>query len=57
MEDDTIVQYLLVRKDLKWPTGALIAQACHGEQPTHAHRVAAANSLGAASYLRCCVAL
>ena len=25
----TLVQYLVVRKDLKWPTGALIAQACH----------------------------
>jgi peptidyl-tRNA hydrolase len=29
MDEDTLVQYLLVRKDLKWPTGALIAQACH----------------------------
>lgn len=30
--DDTIVQYILVRKDLKgpgWTKGALIAQACH----------------------------
>ena len=25
----TIVQYVVVRKDLKWPAGALIAQACH----------------------------
>jgi len=24
-----IVQYIVVRKDLAWPTGALIAQACH----------------------------
>ena len=29
MDDDTLVQYVLLRKDLKWPTGALIAQACH----------------------------
>lgn len=30
--DDTVVQYILVRKDLKgpgWTKGALIAQACH----------------------------
>ena len=27
--DDTLVQYVLVRKDLKWPQGAVIAQACH----------------------------
>jgi peptidyl-tRNA hydrolase len=26
---DTIVQYIAVRKDLKWPLGALIAQCCH----------------------------
>lgn len=26
---DTIVQYIVIRKDLKWPTGALIAQGCH----------------------------
>jgi hypothetical protein len=37
MDSDTIVQYILLRKDLrdakggKWPLGALIAQACHGE--------------------------
>lgn len=24
-----IVQYIVVRKDLAWPAGALIAQACH----------------------------
>ncbi|XP_013408818.1 putative peptidyl-tRNA hydrolase PTRHD1 [Lingula anatina] len=24
-----LVQYVLIRSDLKWPTGALIAQACH----------------------------
>lgn len=24
-----IVQYVVVRKDLNWPVGALIAQACH----------------------------
>jgi peptidyl-tRNA hydrolase len=26
---DVIVQYIAVRKDLKWPLGALIAQCCH----------------------------
>lgn len=26
---ESIVQYILVRKDLNWTTGALIAQACH----------------------------
>lgn len=26
---DPIVQYILVRTDLNWNTGALIAQACH----------------------------
>lgn len=30
MDDDTIVQYIVVRKDLKWPAGALIAQGAHG---------------------------
>ena len=30
MDDDTVVQYILVRGDLKgWGKGALIAQACH----------------------------
>ena len=24
-----IVQYVVVRRDLNWPIGALIAQACH----------------------------
>lgn len=24
-----LVQYVVVRRDLKWPVGALIAQACH----------------------------
>ena len=24
-----VVQYIVVRKDLAWPAGALIAQACH----------------------------
>ena len=24
-----IVQYIILRKDLLWPMGALIAQACH----------------------------
>ena len=28
-DDTTLVQYVVVRKDLKWPAGALIAQACH----------------------------
>lgn len=27
--NDTIVQYIVVRTDLDWPTGAMIAQACH----------------------------
>lgn len=27
--EDPIVQYVIVRKDLKWPKGAVIAQACH----------------------------
>lgn len=27
--EDPIVQYVVVRKDLKWPKGAMIAQACH----------------------------
>lgn len=31
---DTIVQYILVRTDLKWTTGALIAQACHASVAT-----------------------
>ena len=26
---DPVVQYIAVRSDLKWPKGALIAQACH----------------------------
>lgn len=26
---DTIVQYIVLRKDLKWSQGALISQACH----------------------------
>jgi peptidyl-tRNA hydrolase len=26
---DPLVQYIAVRSDLKWPKGALIAQACH----------------------------
>ena len=25
----TIVQYVVVRRDMNWPLGALIAQACH----------------------------
>ncbi|KAL7667776.1 hypothetical protein ACOME3_010419 [Neoechinorhynchus agilis] len=25
----SLVQYIVLRKDLKWPAGALIAQACH----------------------------
>lgn len=28
-KSNLLVQYVLVRSDLKWPTGALIAQACH----------------------------
>lgn len=28
-DDGPVVQYILVRTDLKWSTGALIAQACH----------------------------
>lgn len=28
-DKELIVQYILVRKDLNWTTGALIAQACH----------------------------
>ena len=28
-----IVQYIVVRKDLAWPAGALMAQACHGRHP------------------------
>ena len=24
-----LVQYIVVRKDLAWPAGAIIAQACH----------------------------
>lgn len=31
MDENTIVQYILVRKDLKWPAGAVAAQCCHGE--------------------------
>jgi peptidyl-tRNA hydrolase len=26
---DSIVQYIAIRSDLKWPKGALIAQSCH----------------------------
>jgi peptidyl-tRNA hydrolase len=26
---DTLVQYLVLRRDLKWPTGALVAQGAH----------------------------
>lgn len=26
---EPIVQYIAIRSDLKWPTGALIAQGCH----------------------------
>lgn len=29
-EERVLVQYILVRKDLKWPVGAVAAQACHG---------------------------
>jgi peptidyl-tRNA hydrolase len=25
----TIVQYVIVRRDMNWPLGALMAQACH----------------------------
>ena len=28
---DPLVQYILLRKDLEWPTGAVVSQACHGE--------------------------
>lgn len=28
-QSSVLVQYVLVRKDLNWPTGAIIAQACH----------------------------
>lgn len=30
--DDTLVQYICVlrKKDLKWPTGAFVAQGAHG---------------------------
>ncbi|KAH7647862.1 hypothetical protein FG379_000489 [Cryptosporidium bovis] len=28
-EKDQIVQYILLRRDLKWNYGSLIAQACH----------------------------
>lgn len=31
---DSIVQYILVRTDLNWTTGALIAQACHASVAT-----------------------
>lgn len=31
---DPIVQYILVRTDLNWTTGALIAQACHASIAT-----------------------
>ncbi len=27
--NDTLVQYIILRSDLKWPTGALITQCCH----------------------------
>ncbi len=27
--DDYLIQYIVLRKDLNWPTGALIAQSCH----------------------------
>lgn len=27
--EDVIVQYIATRKDLKWPTGAIVGQACH----------------------------
>lgn len=27
--NETIVQYIVLRKDLKWPLGALITQCCH----------------------------
>jgi peptidyl-tRNA hydrolase len=26
---DFLVQYIVLRKDLNWPLGALIAQSCH----------------------------
>lgn len=29
VKPDPIVQYIAIRSDLKWPKGALIAQACH----------------------------
>ncbi|GAV05642.1 hypothetical protein RvY_15742 [Ramazzottius varieornatus] len=28
-EEDYMIQYIVIRGDLKWPTGALIAQGCH----------------------------
>ena len=27
--EDTLVQFVVVRRDLDWPTGSVIAQACH----------------------------
>ena len=27
--EDYLIQYIVVRGDLKWPIGALIAQGCH----------------------------
>ena len=33
-----IVQYIVVRRDLNWPLGALMAQACHASTAaTHLH--------------------
>jgi peptidyl-tRNA hydrolase len=29
MDDNTVVQYIVVRKDLGWPKGALVAQGAH----------------------------
>jgi peptidyl-tRNA hydrolase len=28
-DEDTLVQYIVIRKDLKWPTGALVSQGSH----------------------------
>ena len=37
-DGDTLVQYILVRKDLKWPAGAVAAQCCHGEAARRGRR-------------------
>lgn len=42
-----IVQYIVVRRDLNWPLGALMAQACHASTAaTHLHYQHPGNSSG-----------